>query len=358
MTVDEPPTRLIHDARNTAVWPIRPEHFITPANAFFTRSHGTIPRIDAATWRLEVGGLVDRPASFSLEELLRRFPRREVTATLVCAGLRRAELLSAGPLPGELPWGPEPASTGRWAGIALGDVLRAVGVSERAGYVELTGLDEVERGGARFGFGGSIDLAKALGPEVLLAHELDGDALPTVHGFPLRALVPGWIGARSVKWLGRITLSAAPSTNYFQSQAYRLQREGDPRNPRDVSAGVALTEAPLNAVIVEPAAGQVVAAGQLRVRGWAMGSGGRQLRQVELSPDDGQRWMAAHLTTHGPDWTWGFWEAVLELKPGERTLVVRATDTTGRMQPATVAETWNVKGYNNNAWHRVTLQVE
>jgi sulfite oxidase len=358
MNVDEQPSRLIHDARNTAVWPIRPEHFITPANQFFTRSHGTIPRIDPATWRLEVGGLVDRPASFSLEELLRRFPPRELTATLVCAGLRRAELLSAGPLPGELPWGPEPASTGRWAGIALGDVLQAAGVSERARYVELSGLDEVEREGARFGFGGSIDLAKALGPEVLLAHQLDGDSLPTVHGFPLRAVVPGWIGARSVKWLGRIMLSAEPSANYFQSQAYRLQRDSDPRKPRDVSGGVALTEVPVNAVIVEPAAGQVAAAGQVRVRGWAMGSGGRPLRRVELSADDGQRWMAAQLTSHGLDWTWAFWEAVLALGPGEYTLVVRATDTAGEMQPATVAETWNVKGYNNNAWHQVTVQVK
>jgi sulfite oxidase len=358
MNVDEQPSRLVHDARNTAVWPIRPEHFITPANEFFTRSHGTIPRIDPAAWRLEVGGLVDRPVSFSLEELLRRFPRREVTATLVCAGLRRAELLAAGPLPGELPWGPEPASTGRWAGIALGEVLRAVGVTERARYVELTGLDEVERDGARFGFGGSIELAKALGPEVLLAHQLDGDALPTVHGFPLRAVVPGWIGARSVKWLGRITLSAEPSANYFQSQAYRLQRDSDARKPRDVSAGVALTEVPVNAVIVEPAAGQVVAAGQVRVRGWAMGSGGRPLRRVELSADDGQRWMAAHLTAHGHHWTWAFWEAVLEVGPGECTLVVRATDTAGEMQPATVAETWNVKGYNNNARHQVTVQVK
>jgi sulfite oxidase len=358
MNVDEQPSRLIHDARNTAVWPIRPEHFITPANQFFTRSHGTIPRIDPATWRLEVGGLVDRPASFSLEELLRRFPPRELTATLVCAGLRRAELLSAGPLPGELPWGPEPASTGRWAGIALGDVLQAAGVSERARYVELSGLDEVEREGARFGFGGSIDLAKALGPEVLLAHQLEGDSLPTVHGFPLRAVVPGWIGARSVKWLGRITLSAEPSANYFQSQAYRLQRDSDPRKPRDVSGGVALTEVPVNAVIVEPAAGQVAAAGQVRVRGWAMGSGGRPLRRVELSADDGQRWMAAQLTSHGLDWTWAFWEAVLALGPGEFTLVVRATDTAGEMQPATVAETWNVKGYNNNAWHQVTVQVK
>lgn len=352
--------RLIRDAAglNTAVWPVMPDQFITPAEHFFTRSHGTIPRIDAAAWRLEVGGLVDRPMSCSLEELLRAFPRREVTATLVCAGLRRAEFLSLGPLPGELPWGPEPASNARWSGVALHDVLRAVGVDERARYVEMIGLDDVEREGRRFGFGGSIDLAKAVSAEVLLASGLNGAPLAAAHGFPLRAVVPGWIGARSVKWLGRITLSAEPSPNYFQSRAYRVQREVDPRDPRDVSAGVALSEVPVNAVIVEPAADQVVAAGRVRVRGWAMGSAGRPLRRVELSADGGQCWTPAEITAQGPEWTWAFWEAVLELAAGPCTLVARATDSAGETQPATVRETWNVKGYNNNARHRVSVQVE
>ena len=352
--------RLIHDTDglNTAVWPIALEHFITPVDRFFTRSHGTLPAIDPATWRLEVGGLAGRPASFSLVELLRVFPRREVTATLVCAGLRRAEYLTLGPLPGELPWGPEPASTGRWTGVALADVLRAVGVDDQARYVELVGVDEVERHGRQFGFGGSIDLAKAMAGEVLLATELNGAPLPAAHGFPLRAVVPGWIGARSVKWLGRITLSAEPSANYFQSQAYRAQREVDPTNPRDVSAGVALTEVPVNAVIVEPAAHQVVPAGRVAVRGWAMGSAGRPLRQVELSADGARDWIPARITTHGPEWTWAFWEGALELSRGRYTIVARATDSAGTVQPAMVSETWNVKGYNNNAWHRVPLAVE
>ena len=108
--------RWVRDAEglNAAAWPVEPEHFLTPVELFFTRSHAAFPRVDAATWRLDVTGQVDRPASYSLEELTGAFPRREVTATLVCAGLRRDEFLALGPLPGELPWGPEPASTGRW----------------------------------------------------------------------------------------------------------------------------------------------------------------------------------------------------------------------------------------------------
>jgi sulfite oxidase len=350
--------RLVHDAEglNTGVWPIPADHFVTPVEHFFTRSHAPVPRIDPETWRLEVDGLVNRPRSFSLEELGRAFPRRQVTATLVCAGLRRDEFLSLGPLPGELPWGPEPASTGQWTGVALRDLLDAVGVAEGARHVEFVGLDQVERHGHRFG--GSVGLAKALSAEVLLASELNGAPLPPAHGFPLRAVVPGWIGARSVKWLGRITLLAEPSSNYFQSKAYRVQREVNPRDPRDVSAGVALSEVPLNAVIAEPTPGQVVPAGQVQVRGWAMGSAGRPLVGIEVSPNAGQDWVRARISAEGTAWTWTFWETALELTPGPHTLVVRATDSAGATQPSEVSAIWNVKGYGNNAWHRVAIRAE
>jgi sulfite oxidase len=355
----KPAHRLIHDADglNTGVWPPPTHHLITPINLFFTRSHAPIPRVDPGTWRLEVDGLVDCPTSFSLEELHRAFPRKDVTATLVCAGLRRSEFLALGPLPGELPWGPEAVSTGRWTGVALGDVLRALGVGERARHVEFTGLDQVDRLGRRFGFGGSIDLAKALSAEVLLASELNGEPLPAVHGFPLRTVVPGWIGARSVKWLGRITVSAEPSSNYFQSRAYRMQREIRNGDPRDVSGGVALSEVPLNVVIVDPAPDQVVPKGPVRVSGWAMGSGGRSLTAVEVSPGVGRDWIQARIPMDGSPWAWTFWEATLELGQGPHTVAARAVDCAGATQPPNLSAVWNVKGYNNNAWHRVTIRA-
>jgi sulfite oxidase len=324
---------------------------------FFTRSHAAVPQIDPETWRLEVGGMVGRAGSFSLEDLRRAFPQRQITATLVCAGLRRKEFLVRGPLPGELPWGPEPASTGTWTGFALGDLLHAVGLAEGSRYVEFLGLDQVERQGERFGFGASIDLPKALASEVLLATELNGTSLPAVHGFPLRAVVPGWIGARSVKWLGRITLLREPSPNYFQSKAYRVQREVNPQDPRDVSRGVALSETPLNSVILYPTPSDAVPAGRLRVYGWAIGSGGRSLTSVEVSSDGGRHWTEARIVTEGGGWAWSRWEATLDLARGRHTLVVRATDTGGVPQPPDINATWNVKGYNNNAWHRTTIEI-
>ena len=352
--------RLIHDpdGLNTAVWPIADGALITPADDFFTRSHAAVPEIDPAAWRLEVAGLVERPATFTLEALVRDLPRHEVSATIVCAGMRRVEFFTIGPLPGELPWGPEAASTGVWSGVALRDVLDLVGVRNDARFVELTGLDSVERDGQRFGFGGSLDLDKARGGEVLLATELNGAPLSPAHGFPLRAVVPGWIGARSVKWLGRIALLAEPSPNYFQQKAYRVQRVHTPGDPRDVSRGEALEAVAVNSVIVEPQQSQIVPAGNVRVRGWAIGTACEPLATVEVGRDGSDDWVGARIHSGGSRWTWSHWEAALELPPGEHTLAVRAADTAGHTQPQTLGETWNVKGYANNAWHRVTIHAE
>jgi sulfite oxidase len=345
------------DGLNTACRPDPAAH-VTPVSDFFTRSHAPVPVIDPAGWHLDVSGLVARPLRLSLSELLDRFPVRDVAATLVCAGMRRAELLTLAPMPGELPWGLEPVSTGRWRGVALRDVLELAGVTDAARHVELIGLDQVERHGERFGFGGSIDLTKARSAEVLLATHLNQEPLAPAHGFPLRAVVPGWIGARSVKWLGRIVVSAEPSLNYFQTRAYRVQRQVDPTDPRDVSAGTSLAQCPLNAVILDPRAGQRVRQGSVRLRGWAMGAGGRELTAVAVSPDGGSSWVPARVTLAGEPWCWSLWEAELPLDAGTRTLAVRAADSGGLSQPATLQEAWNVKGYCNNAWHRVTIDVE
>jgi sulfite oxidase len=340
---------------NTGTWPeIVADQLITPVARFFTRSHAPPAAVDPGAWRLEVQGLVDRSAAWSLDDLTARFPRRDLEATLVCAGLRRAELLTVAPLPGELPWGPDAASTGRWSGVRLADVLHAAGVSERAGHVEFLGLDRVARGDREFGFAGSIDMQKALSDDVLLATHLNGRPLPPVHGFPLRAVVPGWIGARSVKWLGRITVRAEPSDNYFQTRAYRLQWHVDPTRPGDVSAGTPMSAVPLNAVILEPRPGAAVPAGPVRLRGWAIGSECRPLTAIEVAVDGGSNWVRAETIASGGAWTWTFWEAVVSLAPGSHELSARATDGSGVMPP-TVRDTWNVKGYGNNAWYRVTI---
>jgi sulfite oxidase len=329
--------------------------FLTPTAAFFVRNHGEVPAVSTASFRLTVDGLVERPLRLTLAELLRDFPRREVTATLECAGNRRQELAAVAPIPGELPWGPEAIGTARWAGVALADVLAAARPSPLARHVAFCGLDEVEREGGRFGFGGSIPLAKALSAEVLLAVEMNGEALPPAHGFPLRALVPGYIGARSVKWLGGITVRERPSDNYFQARAYRLF---PPQvKPPEVAwdEGLALGEVPVNCIVCRPAAGAAVPAGRVRVAGVAFAGGGRAVARVDLSADGGGTWTSARLFDCEEPWAWRLWEGEVELAAGVQEVVARAWDTAAQTQPEDAAKLWNFKGYVNNAWYRVRL---
>ncbi|MCU0634351.1 MAG: sulfite oxidase, partial [Gemmatimonadaceae bacterium] len=348
--------RRVYDADGLNVGSLAPTGAgITPTRAFFLRSHAPPPAIDAATFHLDVDGMVQRATAFSLAELLTRFALHEVTATLVCAGMRRVEFSALGSLNGELPWGADPVSTGVWSGVRLADVLRDVGVEEGATHVEFSGLDAVERDGERFGFGGSIALTKALTDDVLLATHLNGAPLPVAHGYPLRAVVPGWIGARSVKWLGRITVTDRESRNYFQAKAYRVQREADPTDPRDVRRGAAMDVIPRNAVIVSPPADARVSAGAVRVAGWAIGAGARPIERVEVRVGDGD-WVTA--TVHAPVsvWSWCWWEATVSLSPGRHTLQARAGDAEGVM-PESLAQAWNVKGYGNNVWARTEVEA-
>lgn len=330
---------------------------ITPAPLFFTRSHGQVPEVDPALWRLQLTGLVDNPLTFTLDQLRQGFTRRTVAATLVCAGLRRQELLEVRPIPGELPWDLEPIGTAQFAGVSLAEVLQRAGIAVGAQHVGFVGLDTVERKERHFGFGGSIPLAKALSPEVLLAFEMNGEPLPAVHGGPVRVVVPGYIGARSVKWLGAIDVRTTPSDNYFQAEAYRMLRRVEGADDRDVRRGEALGHIPLNAVILSPEPGSRVAPGPVRVTGWACGTAARRPARVEVSGDDGATWSTATVDATAGEWTWVMWRAELYLPRGRNTLVVRAWDADGTGQPEHPAEVWNVKGYANNAWHRVAIEV-
>jgi sulfite oxidase len=331
-------------------------HWVTPTELFFVRSHGSVPEPDAAAYRLVVRGGAAGPLSLSLDDL-RRLPRQTVTATLQCAGNRRREMLALRDIPGEVPWDLEAISQGEWGGISLGHVLELAGIRPGVAHVAFTGLDEVERRGRRFGFGASIPLDKALGPEVLLADEMNGAPLTPLHGAPLRLVVPGTIGARSVKWLGEIVLQAEPSDNYFQAVAYQhFPPEVDATTAVE-GTGRMLDELFVSAAICSPAAGASLPAGPTTVSGYAVGQGGQLVERIEVSADGGWTWAEAALRGVRRLWAWQLWSATVRLEPGRQTLVARAFDCAGHTQPADVSATWNYKGYMNNAWHRVEVQV-
>jgi sulfite oxidase len=332
--------------------------FITTNDLFFARNHGGVPAVDASAYRLAVDGLVEKPLSLSLDDL-RALPRVTVTATLQCAGNRRQEMMAYKPIPDELPWGTEAVSNAEWSGVSLREVLAAARPRPEARHAAFIGLDDTVRHGDRFNFGGSIPLDKALSGEVLLADTMNGQPLPPLHGAPLRVVVPGYIGARSVKWLSRITLQEKPSDNYFQARAYRLFPAHYGPGNVDWEKGLRLGEAPVNSVILSPREQETVPAGKVAVRGWSLAGGNRGVARVDVSADGGETWTVADFVEGGSQddraFVWRLWEAVLDLAPGSREIVCRAWDTAAQTQPESAAQVWNFKGYANNAWHRVRV---
>jgi sulfite oxidase len=329
------------------------EHALTPAGRFFVRNHGAVPAVEPDAWRLRVDGLVSDATELSLADL-RELPWRELTATLQCAGARRASLLAVRDIPGEAPWGAGAASTARWGGVSLTDVLLRAGLTGGAAHVAFVGADRSEQAEPPQPFGTSIPLEKALRPEVLLALEMNGEPLPPVHGAPVRVVVPGYIGARSVKWLERIEVRRAPWDGYYQDVAYRLLAPEQEPGP---GAGIALGELAVTADVLVPADGADVPAGRVELRGIAHAGGERAITWVDVSADGGRTWAHATLLEDLGRWAWRRWTLGVDLAPGEHEIVVRAWDSAAVTQPEDPAALWNPKGYMNSAWGRVRLRA-
>jgi sulfite oxidase len=325
---------------------------VTDTDAFYVRGHGPVPEIDARAWHLRVGGLVQRELSLSLETLREAFRERSVTATLQCAGNRRAGLVAIRDIPGEAPWGPGATGTATWTGVALADVLALAGPKLDASDVGFEGADLSSEVDPVQRFGGSIPLDKAARSEVLLAWAMNGEPLRAVHGAPLRVVVPGYIGARSVKWLERIELRSEPWPGYFQHVVYRLLPADGTPGP---GAGMPLGLVALNSDVLYPRDGQTVAAGPVEVHGYAFAGGDRYVSRVDVSTDDGAKWTQASLLEDLGRWAWRQWRITLDLPAGEHELLVRAWDSSAATQPEDEAALWNPKGYVNNARPRIRV---
>ena len=215
-------------------------------------------------------------------------------------------------------WRVGAAGNARWGGVLLRDVLEEAGIGEGARHVAFTGLDRDVESGTGAPFGGSVPIERAVADGTLLAYEMNGRPLAPEHGFPLRAVVGGYVGARSVKWLSGITLQAEPSGNYYQAVEYKLFPPHVTAENADYSEGEMLGEIPLNCVILTPENGETVVPGSVPVRGYAVAGGDRGVVRVEVSADGGGSWTEASLLGGGgsgrrrwgylPDLT-GWWPA-------------------------------------------------
>jgi DMSO/TMAO reductase YedYZ molybdopterin-dependent catalytic subunit len=307
------------------------ESFITPNKSFYVRTHFPIPKIDRDAWWLHVEGDVEKPFAINYEELL-KIKSLTVPVTLECAGNNRNFLE---PKVKGVQWGLGAVGTAEWTGVPLSVLLDRARLKPDACEVILEGADggllaEAKSPPGEMNFARSVPLAKA-SQNVLLAYKMNGNDLPPEHGFPLRAVVPGWYAVASVKWLQRIVVTSQPFTGYYQTLDYAYwKRRGD------IAELSPVAELQVKAEIANPAQGETVPANSTVFIHGAAWAGGGEIVRVEVSTDGGSTWKEATLLGESKPNAWRFWEFNWQtpIAPGKQTLVARAVDSRGQTQPA------------------------
>src|SRR5262245_30872802 len=320
---------------------------VMPNAHFYVRNHFQLPKLDPSTWRLHIGGLVERPSSLSLRELSQMRSETRIV-TLECAGNGRS--LLDPPIAGEK-WNLGAVSTAEWTGVPLVEVLDRVGIRPEAREVLFRGAD----GGTLPGHTGtirferSLELDDARSSEAFLAYAMNGEPLPIQHGYPLRLIVPGWYAVTSVKWLTEIEVIGQPFCGHFQTDSYFYEWQRDDQVVREP-----VTLQRVRALITEPNAGAEVDRGDVAIRGVAW-SGGAAIARVEVSVGGGA-WQGARLVGERRRHSWQWWELLTRIEQaGTISLRARATDLAGRTQPD--SPEWNRLGYGNNAVQEVLVHV-
>jgi len=274
-------------------------------------------------------------------------PRRSLRVVLECAGHRRAEFEQ---IHRGIPWAAGAVAEAQWSGASLAAALELVGIPTDGREVVLAGADAgvVDGFDGVHGFARSLPLAKALDHDVLLAYEMNGEPIPVRRGGPVRVIVPGWYATDSVKWLDRVWLTNKEFDGVFQAHDYRL------REPGEQGPGHRMTALPVHALITTPADGEAdLGAGDLSIRGIAWG-GTRGVAAVLVRVDGGP-WIAARLRPARGLYARVPWETECTLAPGVHEISCRAVDGAGRKQPDRPPA--NVRGYGNNAIHRINVHI-
>ena len=344
--------------------------FITPASLHYVRNHGAVPKIKWEEHTLTVGGLVDKPLTLTMADII-ALPAREIPVTLVCAGNRRKEENLVAQTIG-FNWGAAGCATSVWKGVRLCDVLKLAGIKspkEGANHVCFVGVEKMPKGR----YGTSINYFTAMDPacDVMLAYEQNGERLTPDHGFPLRLIIPGYIGGRMIKWLNEITVTTNESDNHFHFNDNRVL-------PEHVTAEIAnaegwwykpdyiINELNINSAVAYPGHLEVVplkANATYPIRGYCYTGGGRKVIRVEVSIDGGKTWTLSELThpetptEYGKYWCWCFWQLEVPLEKFYECetpeILCRGWDAAMNRQPENI--TWNVMGMMNNSYFRVKV---
>ena len=316
-------------------FPLRPHqlvHEVTPTSDVFVLAPLGIPQVNAATWELQVVGLVERPLVLSFDEIL-KFPKRELKAFHQCAGDPRQPTLPTRRISNVI-----------WGGIELARVLSRVEVRPDATFLWACGLDHgVYADTPVDSYVKDLPLNAAIS-DALLAYELNGEPLSPEHGYPLRLVMPGYYGTNSVKWIYRLELARARAQGLFTTKFYN-----DPVSPSDqrsASASRPVWQTAPESVIVSPEPKKQLSGAVVEIWGWAWAH--RGVRQVEVSVDGGRTWRLAELG-EATERSWQKFRLQWRLEnQGPAVLMSRAVDRAGEMQPRDGAR---------NAIHAVAVEV-
>lgn len=345
--------------------------YVTSVDMFYKRNHGPIPVLDDPDrYFVTVGGLVRKSLAISMKDI-RMLPKYTVVATLQCAGNRRTAMSKKKTVKG-VGWDVGALGNAVWGGAKLSDVLKLAEVPEytavtEAGgrHVEFTSVDacKEENGGP---YKASIPLLQATNPEadVLIAYEMNGEVLSRDHGYPLRVVVPGTIGARSVKWLDKIEVNAIECQGFFVQKDYKMfPPTVDWDNIKWLSRRP-LMDFPVNCAICSLEDVSSAEWGKkVIIRGYALSGGGRGIERVDVSVDGGKTWVEARRyqkegvpyvadSEDSDKWAWVLFELETEIGP-PTDIIVKAVDSAANVQPEKVETIWNLRGVLNNSWHVV-----
>jgi len=349
----EPPRKRLVETEITN----NPDHFV--------RNHGGIPEINAESWSLDITGLVKNPKTLTLKELQDEtlFPRKSVVVTLQCSGTRRIEQIHEYPGDGDelinAPWGEGAIGTARWTGVSLKKVIKYCGgLADGAKHLEFYGADTYFKKGQVYNYAVSVPVRKSKVNEVLLAWEMNGEPLPRIHGFPVRTVVFGYIGARSCKWLYQIKAIDAPSMAPVQMKEYLYFTPQIGKQNATYSNGFSIQTMPVSSAIMTPIdKDQIIHDGKIKLRGWAY-SGSSWPERVEVSSDGGSVWYEVPYENMTKKYyhAWRLWEIDLPVEAeGWLEFCVRTWDDAMNTQPTYVRSAWNWDLHVTSSCHRIKI---
>jgi sulfite oxidase len=331
----------------------------------FVRNHGGIPEIDEDKFFFDVEGLVNKPQQITLKQLQDEsiFPRKTMTVTLQCSGTRRIEQIHEYPGDGDelinAPWGEGAIATAKWTGVSLKKVIKYCGGLKDGGdNIEFFGADTYFKKGQVYNYAVSVPARKMKVNEVLLAWEMNGEPLPKIHGFPLRVVVCGYIGARSCKWLYKINVIKGPSMAPVQMKEYLYYTPQIGKQNATYSNGFSIQTMPVSSAIMTPRNhDQIIHDGKIKLTGWAY-SGSGWPERVEVSWDGGSVWYEVPHDKMSTKYfhAWRTWEYDCPVDAeGWLEFVVRTWDSSMNTQPTYVRSAWNWDLHVTSSCHRIKI---